>query len=134
MSNPSDNIEIARRYLKAIEQGATGATLAQFFAPNVVMELFPNRLAPQGSRSGLAEMLEAAERGQKALSSQHYEIKHEVAGGDTVALEVLWVGTLAIPVAGLSAGSQMRAHFAAFLEFRDGKILAQRNYDCYDPW
>jgi len=24
-----------------------------------------------------------------------------VAGGDTVALEVLWVGTLAIPVAGL---------------------------------
>ena len=134
MSNPSDNIETARRYLKAIEQGATGATLAQFFAPQVVMELFPNRLAPQGSRSGLAEMLEAAERGQKALSSQHYEIKHEVASGDTVALEVLWVGTLAIPVAGLSAGSQMRAHFAAFLEFRDGKILAQRNYDCYHPW
>src|SRR6266852_1726934 len=123
MSNPSDNVEIARKYLKAIEQGATGATLAQFFAPNVVMELFPNRLAPQGSRSGLAEMLEAAERGQKALSSQHYEIKHEVAGGDTVALEVL-VGTLAISVAGLSAGSQMRAHFAAFLEFREGKIVA----------
>ncbi len=134
MSNPSDNIEIARRYLKAIEQGATGATLARFFAPNVVMELFPNRLAPQGSRSGLAEMLEAAEGGQKALSSQHYEIKHDVASGDTVALEVLWVGTLAISIAGLSPGSQMRAHFAVFLEFRDGKILAQRNYDCFDPW
>ena len=44
MSNPSDNIEIARKYLQAIEQGATGTTLAQFFAPNVVMELFPNRL------------------------------------------------------------------------------------------
>ena len=134
MSNPSDNIEIARRYLKAIEQGATGAALARFFAPNVVMELFPNRLVPQGSRSGLAEMLEAAERGQKALSSQHYEIKHDVASGDTVALEVLWVGTLAISIAGLSPGSQMRAHFAVFLEFRDGKILAQRNYDCFDPW
>src|SRR2546425_13048468 len=99
MSNPSDNIETARRHLKAIEQGATGATLAQFFAPQVVMELFPNRLAPQGSRSGLAEKLEAAERGQKALSSRHYEIKHEVASGETVALGVLWVGTLAIPAA-----------------------------------
>src|SRR3989442_1975581 len=123
MSNPSDNVEPARRYLKAIEQGATGATLAQFFAPNVVMELFPNRLAPQGSRSGLAEMLEAAERGQKALSSQHYEIKQEVAGGDTVALEVLWAGTLAISVAGLSAGSPMRAQFSAFLQIPDRQIF-----------
>jgi ketosteroid isomerase-like protein len=28
----------------------------------------------------------------------------------------------------------MRAHIAAFLEFRDGKIVAQRNYDCYEPF
>ena len=71
MSNPSDNVETARRYLQAIEQGATGATLAQFFAPNVVIELFPNRLAPQGSRSGLAEMLEVAEREQREIGRAH---------------------------------------------------------------
>jgi ketosteroid isomerase-like protein len=28
----------------------------------------------------------------------------------------------------------MRAHIAAFLEFRDGRIVAQRNYDCYEPF
>jgi ketosteroid isomerase-like protein len=32
------------------------------------------------------------------------------------------------------AGGQMRARFAAFLQFRDGKIVAQRNYDCFKPW
>jgi len=26
----------------------------------------------------------------------------------------------------------LRAHIAAFLEFRDGRIIAQRNYDCYE--
>jgi ketosteroid isomerase-like protein len=33
-----------------------------------------------------------------------------------------------------AAGGEMRAYFAVFFEFRDGKIVAQRNYDCFDPW
>lgn len=124
----------ARNYLNAIEQGATGDALAQFFTHDVVCELFPNKLAPKGERSGLAQMLAAAAKGQQVLSSQRYEIQHEMESGNRVALEVLWIGTLAIPVAGLNAGDQMRAHFAMFLEFRGGKIASQRNYDCFDPW
>lgn len=41
---------------------------------------------------------------------------------------------LAVPLGTLKGGSEMRAHFATLLEFRDGKIVAQRNYDCFDPW
>jgi ketosteroid isomerase-like protein len=26
----------------------------------------------------------------------------------------------------------LRAHLGVFLEFRDGRIVAQRNYDCYE--
>jgi ketosteroid isomerase-like protein len=29
---------------------------------------------------------------------------------------------------------EMRARFAAFIEFRDGRIVRQRNYDCFEPW
>src|SRR5580700_1931501 len=128
------NLATARNYLQAIERGAMGEALARFFTSDVVHELFPNKLAPQGGRSGLAQMLAAAERGQQVLSSQHYEIQHEMESGNRVALEVLWTGTLAMPVAGLPPGAQMRAHFAVFLEFRDGKIAVQRNYDCFEPW
>ena len=28
----------------------------------------------------------------------------------------------------------MRASFAMFLRFRNGKVAVQRNYDCFAPW
>jgi len=28
----------------------------------------------------------------------------------------------------------MKAFFAVFLEFREGKIIRQRNYDCFKAW
>jgi len=134
MSSAGRNAKIAREYLKAIEQGATGDAMARFFDPNVVQEEFPNRLVPQGARRGLSDLLAGAELGQKVLSSQSYEVHSEMENGDRVALEVTWVGTLKIPVQNLPAGANMRARFALFLEFRDGRIAAQRNYDCFDPW
>ena len=128
------NLDAARQYLAAIQRGATGEELAQFLTPDVTQEELPNRVVPDGKRRKLAGILEAAERGQKVLSAQRFEIRSAVATGDRVILEVLWVGTLAIPFGTIPAGGEMRAHSAMFLEFRDGKIAAQRNYDCFEPW
>jgi len=66
------------------------------------------------------------------MSSQKYVIRNEIAGGDQVALEIDWTGTLSVRFQSIPAGGQMRAHFAAFLQFKDGKIISQRNYDCYE--
>ena len=131
------NLETARRYLAAIEGesagGARGSADA-FFAADVVQEEFPNRLVPTGARRDRAALREAAERGRAVLRAQRYEVRAAYAVGETVVLEVLWVGTLAIPVGSLAAGQEMRAHFAVFLEFRDGRIRRQRNYDCFEPF
>jgi len=43
-------------------------------------------------------------------------------------------GTLAVPFGSIPAGGEMRARFAIFLELRDGRIVRQRNYDCFDPF
>jgi hypothetical protein len=32
------------------------------------------------------------------------------------------------------SGGEMRARFAIFLELRDGRIVRQGNYDCFDPF
>jgi ketosteroid isomerase-like protein len=127
-------LELTRRYFAALEAGATGEALAAFYAPEVVQEEFPNRLNPRGARRDLAAVLDAAERGQKVMASQRYEIIHAVADGNCVAVEFRWSGPLAIPVGPLPAGAEMRGRFACFLEFRAGRIVAQRNYDCFDPW
>jgi len=134
MAGAADNLAQARRYLRAIENGAEFDKVQKFLAAGVVLETFPNRLLPLGSRDGLSGMRAAAERGKRVMASQRYEIKNELAIGDQVALEVNWSGTLAVPYETIPIGGQMRARFAMFLEFQDGKIISQRNYDCFDPW
>ena len=127
------NLDQARRYLKAIEDGDATSVL-NLFSPGTVLERLPNRIYPNGLRANVDQAAAAFEKGRKIFSRQTYEITHEVSTGNTVALEVLWTGTLAIPFGTLTAGSQMHSHSAMFLEFRAGKIVAQRNYDCFEPW
>jgi ketosteroid isomerase-like protein len=129
-----ENLALVRRYLQAVEGGATGEALAAFYAADVVQEEPPNRLNPKGAHRDLRGILAAAQRGQQALSAQRYQILGEVASGDRVALELMWTGTVAVPLGSLPAGGEMRARFAMFIEIRDGKIAAQRNYDCFYPF
>jgi ketosteroid isomerase-like protein len=132
--NHPSHIAFIRRYLAAIEQGATGDALAAFYTPDVVQEEFPNRLVPTGARRDLSAILDGAARGQKVLQSQRYEIVSAVSSGDHLALELIWTASLAVPLGSVPVGGQMRAHFAQFIDFRDGKIAAQRTYDCFDPF
>jgi ketosteroid isomerase-like protein len=132
MPSPSENLALARQYLKAIESGSI-TELTQFFAPEVIVEIFPSKFFPNGSRDNLAGIRAAAERGKKVMSSQTFAVKNALSSGDQVALEIDWTGTLAVPFQTIPAGGQMRAHFAAFLQYKDGKIISQRNYDCYEP-
>jgi ketosteroid isomerase-like protein len=127
------NLEKARRYLKFLEDGSF-ADIAGLFAPGMVMEQLPNRIYPKGIRHSVSEMAEGFEKGRKLLASQAYQIENEVVSGNSIALEVLWKGRLAVALGTLQAGSEMQAHSAMFLEFQDGKIVSQRNYDCFEPW
>lgn len=120
----TDVRELTRRYFAALADGATGDRLAAFYDPDVVQEELPNALAPHGARRDLAGILAAAERGQTTVSDQRYEIGNIVVDGLRVAVEFSWSATV--------GGVTLRGRFAAFLEFRDGRIVAQRSYDCFD--
>lgn len=131
--NAVSNLEKIQLYLKSIEDGLF-APLLELFTPDCVVEQLPNRIYPNGIRSGLSGMAAAFEKGRKLLSSQKYKIQRHVVEGDRVAVEVLWIGKLAMAFGNLPVGSELRAHSAMFFEFKDGKILSQRNYDCFEPW
>ena len=130
----SNYLNIARQYLSALEQKVDSNSLAQFFCDDVIQREFPNRLVPNGQTRNLTEILTGHERGKHVMTSQHYEVTNAIESGTTVMVEVRWTGLLAQAVGSLAAGDSMSARFAVVLEFRDGKIVAQRNYDCFDPW
>jgi len=130
----AENTAVVLRFLRALEEGVTGERLASFFAAGVVQEELPNRLFPDGVRRDLASLLASAERGQQVIRDQRYQVRSIVAADDRVALEMIWSGTLKVPLGGLPAGHTLRAHLGCFVELHDGKIVAQRNYDCYEPW
>jgi len=128
------NLALALRYFAAVERGAVGPDLAAFFDPAISAREHPNRLVPAGVTRDLPALLEAADKGQRVVADQRYEVRSIIASGDTVAAEVLWSATLRIPLGLLPVGGSLRAAFAVFLTFRGGKIVSQRNYDCFDPF
>lgn len=130
----TDHLPFLRRYLEAVGRMATGPELAAFYTEDAVQQEFPNKITPVTATRTVADILAGAERGKKLMAGQRFEILGSVAQGDTVALETLWTGTLAVPVGSLPAGGEMKARFAVFFELRDGKIARQRNYDCFDPF
>jgi len=133
MSKESENIELVRSYFDAVRNAPDSA--GDFYSPDVVQEEFPNRFLPEGARRDRQELREAAERGRKVMASQTFDVLDMFAHGDTVVVEAEWSGTLAVPLGEATpAGTVMRARFAQFFRIREGKIVSQRNYDCFYPW
>jgi len=132
----SVNVELAREYLRGVESMGALENVVRFYSADVEFHEYPNRIAPNGRVRRRAELQAAYGQGQKLLSSQRYEVRRVVENGDEVAVELEWTGVLAEPVAAMNlpAGHEMKAFVAMFLTFRDGKIVSQRNYDCYPPF
>lgn len=134
MTISDDPEALARRFVAAVEAGATGDALAAFLHDDVEQHELPNRLFPDGVRRDRAALLASAAKGQSVLRSQSYDVLNVVAAGAHVAVEMRWRGELAVPVGTLQPGDTLTGQFAFFLEVRDGRIIRLRNYDCYDPF
>lgn len=109
--------------------------MGALYRADVIQEEYPNQFMTHGATRTLADLREAAESGKWTMASQEFEIIRAFASGNTVVVEASWKGVLAAPMGeDVPAGTVMRARFAQFYEFRDGRISAQRNYDCFYPW
>jgi ketosteroid isomerase-like protein len=126
------NLQLTRAYLRSFET-RDGSNLA-FYAPDVVQRELPNRLVPSGATRDLEALRVSVEKGKDSVADERYEVLELVATGDVVAAEVLWTARLNRALGSLPAGALMRAHLAMFITWRDGKIVSQRNYDCFEPF
>ena len=126
------NLERTTAFLKSLE--TRDGSNVTYYAPDVVQREFPNQLVKAGATRDLEALKRGAEAGKNSVREERYEIVRMIEQGDEVALEVIWTGLLNVPFGKLAAGDIMRAHLGIFLTWRDGKIVSQRNYDCFDPF
>ncbi|HOZ27022.1 MAG TPA: nuclear transport factor 2 family protein [Hyphomonadaceae bacterium] len=124
----------ARAYIAAVEGGAVGDDLAGFYHPDVVQYEFPNRLVPNGAQRELADILRGADSGSKLMERQIYDVHTVTELGDRVILEYTWTGYPRTPVGSVRPGEAMRARICQVIEYEDGLIIRQRNYDCFEPF
>jgi hypothetical protein len=126
------HLEIVKELLSALGEGKSGDELSYFYAKDVILTEYPNSLSKKITERNFHEILEASIRGKQAISKQKYEIVKSYSVGDVVIIEAIWTGILSIPVGKLAVGDEMKAYFAQFIEFKNGKIIKQRTYDCFE--
>ena len=128
------HLRLIRDYLRAIENNADEATLAGFFAPELRQHEFPNRVVEQGASRDLSQVLEGSRKGRSVVQNQRYLIRNALVDGDRVAIELTWTAELKVPLGKLPVGGSMRANCGVFFRLREGRIVEQHNFDCFDPF
>jgi ketosteroid isomerase-like protein len=131
MASPHENH--LRRLYQAISDGVQGDDLVAFFHPDAEQIEYPSVMRPNGHRRSLEEMRAGAELGATMIQDQHYDVHNVVVDGDRVAVQLTWSATAAIDLGPIRAGTRLVSHVAAFYDFRDGLVLRQSSYDCYEP-
>ena len=79
-------------------------------------------------------MKNASAKGQQVVQNENYEIVKTHVSENSVILEIIWTAELLIPIGKLPVGGIIKAYFAQVYEFENGKIIRQRNYDCFEPF
>jgi ketosteroid isomerase-like protein len=133
-TKPHDILAIATHYLRAIEADLSIEELFLYYSEAVEQIEYPNRLIPQGATRNLSDLKEGFLKGKKLLISERYDIQKSYVVGNTVILETIWTAKLALPLGQIPSGGEMKAYFAQFIEFENGKIIRQRTYDCFEPF
>lgn len=128
----NNNLEIVKMFLNALSEGKAGEELREFYDSNVIQIEFPNLLTKQTAERNINDLIDASIKGKKVLISQKYDLIKSYNIDNTVIIEAIWTGKIAIPLGKLSVGEEMKAYFAQIFEFENGKIIRQRNYDCFE--
>ena len=105
-----------------------------FYHPDARQVQYPNLLTKNLADRTVDNVCEGFEKGKKVLSKQTYEIIKSYETENTVIIQAIWRGQLAIPIGSKAAGDEMKAYFAQFFEFGGDKIIKQRNYDCFETF
>ncbi|MBL0217930.1 MAG: nuclear transport factor 2 family protein [Myxococcales bacterium] len=103
---------------------SVGIERALFHHDDIEVVEHPNKLNPTGKRYDKAALRAAGERGKALLASEHYAIRSMIVEGERAAVMTVWTGIV-------NDGRQLTAQICSIIEFRDGKVWRQEQFDCF---
>jgi ketosteroid isomerase-like protein len=134
MDAKSERVGLLRRYFDALESFASVDEIGAFLHPEAKLVELPHGFAPDGVTRDRATFLATTQKAPTLFSSQRYVVRSAILEGSNAAVEVEWRASLSQAARSderARGASTLRAVFAIFFEFRDGQIIAQRNYNCF---
>lgn len=132
LANQLSCVEQYFRLLSAFETSAQA--FASVLHPDVRHTEYPNAIVSQIQETDLTQMLQGAARGKALLANQSFTLERYHPHGDSLIVEGLWHGTVAVSRGKFSPGQVLTAWMCIVFEFKQGLIWRQRNYDCYEPF
>ncbi len=127
--------EVVERYYATVaDLAASPESLGRLLAKDVTITERPNPITPRGSVRGRKESVTGFESGKTLLSEQEFIVHEILVDNDRAAVRATWRATIGEAAGPLPAGTQLLAHVASFLTVRDGVIVEQESFDCYEPF
>ena len=132
MSRPFELIEEYMQLVAAFSSDR--AAFERLLHADFLQIEYPNTLNRQGQQSDRNQIFDRLQSARQMLTSQKFEVTNLCADERQVFVEAIWTGQMAADAGPLKRGQSLKASFCMAFEFRDGQILRQRNYDCFDPF
>jgi ketosteroid isomerase-like protein len=131
----STKLEVVKNYLSLLEDFSTEPSkYVHVLHPEIEQTEYPNLITPKTKVRNVQMLLEGMAAGKQLLRSQSYEIQNTIESTDHLVVEVIWKGTVNKDLGPFKESQVLVATFCVVMEFKDGLIYRQRNYDCFEPF
>jgi ketosteroid isomerase-like protein len=131
----SDVESIVRRYYGVVADLSSGADdLQPLLSPDLRVTEHPNPISPNGGVRDREATVQGFLAGKNLLREQSFDVHEIVVDGDRAAARLTWRGVVGIDAGPLVAGQELVAQIASFLTVRDGQVVEQETFDCYQPF
>jgi ketosteroid isomerase-like protein len=131
----SDVESIVRRYYGVVADLSSDADdLQPLLAHDLRVTEHPNAISPSGGVRNREATIQGFLAGKNLLREQSFDVHEIVVAGDRAAVRLTWHGVVGIDAGPFVAGPELVAEIASFLTVRDGQVVEQETFDCYQPF
>lgn len=126
------HLNMALDYINALEAGATGEELYMYYHDDIIQVSYPCLFSPRLTARDLGDIADGTGKHLLPVKDVEYDVRKTFSAENMVVVEAVYTAVLHAPYANLPQGRHLKAYLSLCFEFRDNKIIRQRNYECFE--